>query len=115
MMEDCLFCKIANEELDTDFVYQDDKVVVFKDINPQAPVHLLIVPRKHIPTILALKEEDKELVGYIYLLAARLAREEGIAEDGFRVVSNCNEQGGQTVFHIHFHLLGGRNLQWPPG
>ncbi|MDI3547725.1 MAG: histidine triad family protein [Halanaerobiales bacterium] len=115
MMQDCLFCKIANEELDTDFVYQDDKVVVFKDINPQAPVHLLIVPRKHIPTILDLKEEDKELVGYIYLLAARLAREEGIAEDGFRVVSNCNEQGGQTVFHIHFHLLGGRNLQWPPG
>jgi histidine triad (HIT) family protein len=115
VVDDCLFCKIIKGEIETDFVYEDDRVVVFKDINPQAPVHLLLVPRKHIPTLLDLTEEDHDLVGYIYQVAARLAREQGIARDGFRIVSNCNEQGGQTVFHIHFHLLGGRYLQWPPG
>ncbi len=114
-MEDCLFCKIVEGEMDTEFVYEDEKVVVFKDINPQAPVHLLIVPRKHIATLTDLKEEDFSLVGHVYKVANQLAEEKGIAGEGFRIVSNCREKGGQTVFHIHFHLLGGRNMQWPPG
>ena len=114
-MEDCLFCKIVAGELGTEFVYEDDRVVAFKDVNPQAPVHLLIVPRKHISTLTDLKDEDYELVGHIYKVANKLAEDNNIAEDGFRLVSNCGEQGGQTVFHIHFHLLGGRALQWPPG
>lgn len=114
-MSDCLFCKIAASEMKTEFVYEDDQVVVFEDIDPKAPIHLLIVPKKHISTILDIREEDQDLIGYIYQVAARIAGEKGIAEDGFRLVSNCNEQGGQSVFHIHFHLLGGRNMQWPPG
>ncbi|SRR6056297_3020664 len=114
-MEDCLFCKIVNGEMDTDFVYEDDKVVAFKDVNPQAPVHLLIVPKNHISTLTDLEDEDYSLVGHVYEVANKLAAENDIADDGFRIVSNCREKGGQTVFHIHFHLLGGRNLQWPPG
>ena len=114
-MEDCLFCKIVDGEIDSDIVYEDEQVIAFKDINPQAPTHILIAPKKHIPTLLDLEEEDNELVGHIYQVAKELAQKEGIAEDGFRVVSNCNEAGGQTVFHIHYHLLGGRDLQWPPG
>ena len=114
-MEDCLFCKITAGEMDTDFVYEDDKVVAFEDVNPQAPVHLLIVPKKHISTILELEEEDYSLISHIYKVANKLAEAEGIAEDGFRIVHNCKEEGGQTVFHIHFHLLGGRSMQWPPG
>lgn len=113
-MSDCLFCNIIAGKMDTEFVYEDERVVAFKDINPQAPVHILIVPRKHISTLLDLKEEDNTLIGHIYQIANKLAREYEI-EDGFRVVSNCKEKGGQTVFHIHFHLLGGRKLQWPPG
>ncbi len=114
-MADCLFCKIVNGEMDTEYIYEDEQVVVFKDINPQAPVHLLIVPKKHIPTLLDLEDGDNQLVGHIYQVANQLAERFDIAEDGFRVVSNCKEKGGQTVFHIHFHLLGGRSLQWPPG
>ncbi|MGM0502659.1 MAG: histidine triad nucleotide-binding protein [Bacillota bacterium] len=114
-MEDCLFCKIIDGEIDSDLVYEDEQVIAFKDINPQAPTHILIVPKKHISTLLDLEEDDNQLVGHIYQVANQLAEEEGIAEDGFRVVSNCNEAGGQTVFHIHYHLLGGRDLQWPPG
>lgn len=114
-MEDCLFCKIIKGELETEFAYEDEKVVAFKDIDPQAPVHLLIVPKKHIPTILDLEDKDQELVGYIYQVAGKLARDLEIANDGFRLVSNCNEAGGQSVYHIHFHLLGGRKMQWPPG
>ena len=114
-MEDCLFCKIIDGQIDSDIVYEDNKVIAFKDINPQAPTHILIVPKKHISTLLDLEEEDNQLIGHIYQVANELAKEEGIAEDGFRVVSNCKEAGGQTVFHIHYHLLGGRDLQWPPG
>lgn len=114
-MSDCLFCKIIQGEMETDFVYEDEKVVAFKDTDAQAPVHLLIVPKKHIATLLEMEDEDISLIGHIYKVASKLARETGIADDGFRVVSNCNEQGGQTVFHIHFHLLGGRDMQWPPG
>ena len=115
MNNECLFCQIIEGEVDSDIVYEDDKVVAFEDIDPQAPVHLLIIPKKHIPTLDELKDEDYSLIGHIYRVANKLAEKYEIAEDGFRIVSNCKEQGGQTVFHIHFHLLGGRSLQWPPG
>jgi histidine triad (HIT) family protein len=114
-MNDCLFCKIANGEMNTDFLYEDDKIVVFRDIDPQAPVHLLLVPKKHISTLLDLHEEDFDLVAHIYKIANKIAKKEGIAEDGFRIVTNCKEKGGQLIYHIHFHLLGGRDMQWPPG
>lgn len=109
-MGDCIFCKIAGGEMDTELLYEDESVVAFKDINPKAPVHILIIPRKHIPTILDLNEDDNELIGHIFQVASNLARDYGIAEDGFRVVANCNEEGGQVVFHLHFHLLGGEKL-----
>ena len=114
-MSECLFCKIAAGKTDTEIEYEDEKVVVFKDIKPQAPIHLLIVTKKHIPNLNDIEMHDKELVGHIYQVAAALAEKKGIAEDGYRVVSNCNKEGGQTVDHLHFHLLGGRQLQWPPG
>ncbi|SJZ96416.1 histidine triad nucleotide-binding protein [Selenihalanaerobacter shriftii] len=114
-MSDCIFCDIVNHEMDSDIIYEDDKVVAFRDVEPQAPVHILIVPKKHIPTTLDLTEKNNELIGHIYQVAGKLAEEEEIDEEGFRVVNNCNEAGGQTVFHLHFHLLGGRSLQWPPG
>ena len=114
-MTECLFCKINEGEMDTELVYEDDKVIAFEDINPQAPVHILIVPRKHIPTVLDMKENDFTLIGHIYMVANKLAERYKIEDDGFRIVNNCKEKGGQTIFHIHFHLLGGRELQWPPG
>ncbi|MFN2341287.1 MAG: histidine triad nucleotide-binding protein [Halanaerobium sp.] len=114
-MKDCLFCKIAAGKMDTDFVYQDDQLVVFEDINAQAPVHLLIVPKKHISDLNNLQSADNDLIGHVYQVAKKMAAEHDIAESGYRLVSNCGEQGGQTVYHIHFHLLGGRELQWPPG
>ena len=114
-MEDCLFCKIASGKMDTDFVYTDQKVVVFEDINPQAAVHLLIVPKKHISDLNHLKEEDNELIGHVYQVAKKLADDYEISESGYRLVSNCGDDGGQTLYHIHFHLLGGRAMQWPPG
>ncbi|MCL4516948.1 MAG: histidine triad nucleotide-binding protein [Firmicutes bacterium] len=114
-MEGCLFCKIAGGEIKSDVVYQDDRVVAFRDINPQAPVHLLIIPREHIPTISDLREQHRELVGHIFLVAGKLADQLGVAREGYRVVANCREAAGQTVFHAHFHLLGGRQFGWPPG
>jgi len=114
-MKDCLFCKIAAGEMDTDFVYSDDRVVAFEDINPQAPVHLLIVPKQHIDDLNHLEEKDNDLIGHVYQVAKKLAKDYDIAETGYRLVSNCGDDGGQTVYHIHFHLLGGRALQWPPG
>jgi histidine triad (HIT) family protein len=114
-LKDCLFCKIAAGEMETNFVYQDEKVVAFKDLNPQAPVHLLIVPKKHISDLNNLQSEDNELIGHIYQVAKKMAAKYEIADSGYRLVSNCGDDGGQTVYHIHFHLLGGRKLQWPPG
>ncbi len=114
-MEGCLFCKIARGEIKADVVHQDDQVVAFRDINPQAPVHVLIVPREHIPTISDLQEKQQGLVGRIFLTAGKLAEQFGIEQEGYRVVANCREAAGQTVFHIHFHLLGGRRFGWPPG
>lgn len=107
-MEECIFCKIVNGEINSEIVYEDDKILAFKDVNPQAPVHILIIPKEHIPTVMDI--EDTELVADIYKIAQKLAREYDIADDGFRVVVNCNDQGGQVVYHIHFHLLGGKEL-----
>jgi len=111
----CLFCKILSGDIPADIVYESETVIAFRDINPQAPTHLLIIPRKHIATINDIVEEDEALVGSLYSAARQIAAAEGIAEDGFRAVMNCNEGAGQTVFHIHLHLLGGRPLTWPPG
>lgn len=113
-MDDCLFCKINNGDIPADILYQDDKVTVFRDINPQAPLHALVIPRKHISTLNDLTPEDYELVGYMVHVASQVAAEQGMAEDGFRTVFNCNAYGGQTVFHIHLHLLAGKPLGWPP-
>jgi len=111
----CIFCKIIKKELPSAGVYEDERVYAFEDINPQAPVHTLIVPKKHIPTILDASEEDSDLIGHMFQVANRIARQKGIAEKGFRLVMNCNHEAGQTVFHIHLHLLGGRPMHWPPG
>jgi histidine triad (HIT) family protein len=112
---DCLFCKIVNGEIPGAVVYQDDRLVAFKDINPQAPMHVLIVPRRHIATLNDLTSEDDGLVGEMVRRAAALAGEHGYADSGYRAVLNCNEGAGQSVFHIHLHVLGGRRLGWPPG
>ncbi len=110
MSDDCIFCKIINRELDADIVYEDDKVVAFKDINPAAPVHILVVPRKHIPTLLDFEDDDKLLVGHMHSVANEVARAFKIDKKGFRVVINCGPDAGQIVFHLHLHLLGGRPL-----
>lgn len=115
MSTNCVFCKIISGEIPGKIVYQDDLVVALQDINPQAPHHYLLMPRKHIATTLDLQGQDAEWLGQLYLVAGKLAKQEGFAEDGFRIVNNCNAAAGQTVWHIHFHLLGGRNLSWPPG
>lgn len=115
MASDCLFCKIIAGEIPATLHYEDSRLVVFADIDPQAPYHLLIVPKKHIRTTLDLTTADNDLIGHIYQIAGKIAHDLGFADDGFRVVNNCNESGGQTVWHIHFHLLGGRDLTWPPG
>lgn len=114
-MNGCLFCGIMDGKIKGDIVYQDDSVVAFKDISPKAPVHILIVPRKHIATLLDLGSDDAGVIGDIFRIAGRLARDEGIAESGFRVVVNCGAGAGQSVFHVHYHLLGGRPFSWPPG
>ena len=114
-MNDCLFCKIANKELACELIYEDEHVVAFSDINPQAPHHKLIVPRKHIATLNDLQEEDTSVVGHCVQVAKKLAKELGIDEEGYRVLFNCNRGAGQAVFHIHLHLLGGRQMTWPPG
>ncbi len=114
-MADCIFCKIANGEIPTEFLYEDDRVVAFKDIAPQAPVHFLIIPKEHIGSALCLNEKNADIVLHIFMVAASLARKLGFADNGFRIVNNCGEDGGQTVGHMHFHILAGRNLGWPPG
>lgn len=112
---DCLFCKIRDGDIPAEIVYKDDDVFAFRDINPQALIHVLIVPRKHIPTVNDIEPEDAGLIGSLFLAARKIAEEEGIAEEGYRLVMNTNMKAGQTVFHIHLHLLGGRSLTWPPG
>ena len=114
-MADDLFLKIIDREIPADIVYETDDVLAFRDINPQAPTHVLIIPKSHIATINDINAEHAELIGKLFLAAAEIARNEGFAEDGYRVVMNCNQAGGQAVYHIHLHLLGGRQLGWPPG
>ena len=114
-MTDCIFCKIANKEIGK-LIYEDEQVVAFDDIDPKAPVHVLIIPRKHIARISDVADgDDASLMGHMLVVANNIAAERGIADDGYRVVANCNEGAGQSVWHIHFHLLGGRRLNWPPG
>ncbi len=112
-MSDCLFCKMVAGEIKPDIVYQDETVLAFRDVNPQAPVHILIIPKKHVETLNDL--EDSVLAGHLLKTAVNLAKQEGLAEDGYRTVFNCNKNGGQEVFHLHMHLLGGRQMSWPPG
>lgn len=111
----CLFCKIVNREIPSSIVYEDDHVLAFSDINPQAPTHILVVPKRHIATLNDLAPEDDAIVGEMVRRASAIADERGIAAGGFRVVFNTNRDAGQTVFHIHLHLLGGRSMTWPPG
>lgn len=114
-MTECIFCKIAAGRIPSEKVAETDTLFAFRDINPMAPTHILIIPKKHIPNNLALTEDDRQVVGDAYLLANRLARESGVAGAGFRMVTNNGPDAGQAVFHLHFHLLGGRPLGWPPG
>ena len=114
-MADCLFCKIVSGQIPATLIYQDDRVVAFKDINPQAPMHLLVIPRRHIASLNELSAEDDGLVGEMVRRSAALAREHGHSDRGFRTVFNCNADAGQTVFHIHLHVLAGRSMTWPPG
>ena len=114
-MEDCIFCKIANKEINSEILYEDEFVVAFKDLEPQAPVHILIVPKKHIASLNELTAADAELLARIVLAAQKLAKDNGIAERGYRLVNNCGIEGGQTIGHLHFHLLGGREMLWPAG
>ena len=114
-MSDCLFCKIVNGDIPSKKVYESDEVLAFEDINPQAPTHILVIPKKHIPTLNHLEEVDKPLVGQIFLAAKQIAREREVDQVGYRTVFNVNSAAGQEVFHVHLHLLGGRMLKWPPG
>lgn len=115
MMEDCIFCKIIKGEIPSAKVYEDDKILCFKDINPEAPVHVLIIPKKHIRSLNDLEESDKDIISYVFMKGKELAKTLGIDEKGYRIVMNCGDDAGQTVKHMHFHLLGGRVFGWPPG
>ena len=114
-MSDCLFCGIVDGTIKANIVYHNDRLVAFKDISPKAPVHILIIPRKHLVSVLDIEADDSALIGEIFQVAGRLAREHGIADSGFRVVVNSGEDAGQSVFHLHYHILGGRLMGWPPG
>ncbi len=114
-MTDCLFCKMVSREIEPDVLFEDDDVLAFRDITPQAPTHVLVIPKKHVATLNDLKHQDASLAGKLVVAAGQIASQEGLSEDGYRMVLNCNAAGGQTVFHIHLHLLGGRQMHWPPG
>lgn len=115
-MADCIFCKIAAKEISSKVAYEDEQVVAFYDLEPQAPVHVLIIPKKHVESVAKLTADDKELAAHILTeVVPKLASDLGLAEKGFRLVANTGDEGGQTVKHLHFHLLGGRSMQWPPG
>jgi len=111
----CLFCQIVSGEMQADVVYRDDALLAFNDINPQAPVHLLIIPRKHIPTLLEVEPADHDVLGRAFTVGKELAKQRGVSDDGFRMVVNCGPGAGQSVYHVHLHLLGGRSMGWPPG
>ena len=112
---ECLFCKIAAGEIPADMVYVDEEVIGFRDIHPQAPQHILLIPRRHVSTVNDFSPDDAGLIGKLTLAAQQIAREQAFAEDGYRLVMNCNRMAGQTVYHVHLHLLAGRAMHWPPG
>ncbi len=112
---ECLFCKIVQKEVPSTILFEDDELLAFKDINPQAPVHTILIPKKHISRVSEINENDLPLIGKLVSAANGLAQKEGLSEKGYRLVINCNRDGGQTVFHLHLHLLGGRAFRWPPG
>jgi histidine triad (HIT) family protein len=111
----CLFCRIIDKEIPSKIIYENEQVLAFEDTNPQAPTHILVVPKKHISTSLEISGGDNELIGLMFQAANKIAKDKGVAERGFRLVMNCNQEAGQTVFHIHLHLLAGRRMSWPPG
>lgn len=114
-MEDCIFCKIINGDIPSNKIYEDDKVYAFNDINPEAPIHFLVIPKEHIESANSVNENNVDVIAHIFKVINKLVVDLGVAEKGYRIVNNCGEDGGQTVKHLHFHVLGGRNLQWPPG
>lgn len=114
-MSDTIFSKIIRREIPADIVFENDRILAFRDINPQAPVHILIIPKKPIATLNDIQAEDAALIGELFLVAVQIAVEQGIAETGYRTVINCRDHGGQEVYHLHLHLLGGRQMTWPPG
>jgi len=114
-METCLFCKIVSKDIPAKIVYEDDRAIAFEDIDPKAPVHTLVIPKKHFSTLLDIAEADSDLMGHLLLVSREIARRKGIAERGFRIVTNCNPESGQSVYHIHLHVMGGRQMHWPPG
>lgn len=109
-MDDCIFCKIIKKEIPSNIVYEDEEILAFRDINPVAPVHILVIPKKHLESVLELNKEDEQLVGKIYTVINKIAKQEKIDEKGFRIVVNCGEDGGQEVKHLHFHIIGGKKL-----
>lgn len=113
-MSDCLFCKIIDQKIPAKIVYEDERAIAFRDINPVAPTHVLVIPRKHIATIDDVGPEDEAEMGHLYRVASAIAKQEGLGTRGYRTVMNCNEEAGQSVFHVHLHLVGGKHLGWPP-
>ena len=114
-MENCIFCKIISKEVPSKIVYEDERVLAFEDINPRAPIHILLIPKEHFGTLHEIPEEKKDILSHLLLKARQVAQEKGIAENGYRIVLNTERDSGQEVFHIHFHLFGGRRMNWPPG
>ncbi|MDY0093308.1 MAG: histidine triad nucleotide-binding protein [Candidatus Vecturithrix sp.] len=114
-MIDCIFCQIANHDIEATIVYEDEQIIAFEDIDPQAPVHVLIVPKKHIHTLVDLKENEEGILERLFFVAKTVAAMKHVDHRGFRIVLNCNPDGGQTVYHLHMHVLGGRKMNWPPG
>lgn len=114
-MENCIFCKIIKREIPANIIYEDERVLAFYDVDPKAPFHMLVIPKEHIESANAITEENASIVGYIFAVIAKIAKEQGFAEEGYRIVNNCGEKAGQTVHHMHFHVLARRDLGWPPG
>ena len=114
-MEDCIFCKIINREISANIVFEDERMIAFNDINPQSPIHVLLIPREHFASLKEIPDEKKDILSHLLLKARQIAQEKGIAKKGYRIVLNTERDSGQEVFHIHFHLLGGRRMHWPPG